>query len=210
MSDTTKQTRKQIADIDLADDQPSAQGAIADLMRSMIAMIGEDPNREGLRRTPERFEQALRYLTSGYRQDATKILNHAVFSVCYDEMVVLKDIDVFSLCEHHVLPFFGKCHVAYLPDKKVVGLSKIPRLVNMFARRLQIQERLTNQIANAIQESIKPLGVGVVIEARHLCMAMRGVEKQRSEAVTSAMLGAFRDNPQTREEFLALINRRPV
>jgi GTP cyclohydrolase I len=206
MSDTHKRTE----DLELTEERQQADGAVAGLMRSMIAMIGEDPNREGLRRTPERFEQALRYLTSGYRQDAEKILNHAVFSVCYDEMVVLKDIDVFSLCEHHVLPFFGKCHVAYLPDKKVVGLSKIPRLVNMFARRLQIQERLTNQIANAIQESIKPLGVGVVIEARHLCMAMRGVEKQRSEAVTSAMLGAFRDNQQTRQEFLALINRRGV
>jgi len=203
-------TNKRTEEIELAKDEAGANGAIAAYMRSIIEMIGEDPTREGLRRTPERFEQALRYLTSGYQQDAEKILNHAVFSVCYDEMVVLKDIDVFSLCEHHVLPFFGKCHVAYLPDKKVVGLSKIPRLVNMFSRRLQIQERLTNQIAHAIQDSIHPLGVGVVIEARHLCMAMRGVEKQRSEAVTSAMLGAFRDNVQTRQEFLALINRRGV
>ena len=184
------------------------QGEIADLARSMIKMIGEDPDREGLRRTPERFEHALRYLTSGYQQDPEKILNHAVFSVCYDEMVVLKDIEMFSLCEHHMLPFFGRCHVAYIPDKKVVGLSKIPRLVDMFARRLQIQERLTNQIAQAIQNCINPLGVGVVIEARHLCMVMRGVEKQRSETITSAMLGAFRDNKQTRDEFLALLGRR--
>jgi GTP cyclohydrolase IA len=183
-------------------------GGIAERMRSIIEMVSEDPNREGLRHTPERFERALRYLTSGYHQDAEKILNGAMFSVGYDEVVVVKDIDFFSLCEHHVLPFFGKCHVAYIPDKKVVGLSKIPRLVNMFSRRLQIQERLTSQIADAIQKCINPLGVGVVIEARHLCMAMRGVEKQRSETITSAMLGAFRENQQTREEFLALIGRR--
>jgi GTP cyclohydrolase I len=206
MSDIIKQTE----DIELAEEAQAAEGAIAEMMRSILAMIGEDPNREGLRQTPERFEKALRYLTSGYRQSAAKVLNGAVFSVCYDEMVLIKDIDVFSLCEHHILPFFGKCHVAYIPDKRVVGLSKIPRLVNMFARRLQIQERLTNQIAKAIEESIHPLGVGVVIEARHLCMAMRGVEKQRSETVTSAMLGAFRDNQQTRQEFLALINRRAI
>ena len=160
--------------------------------------------------TPERFERALRYLTSGYRQDPEKVLNGAMFDVCYDQMVVVKDIDFFSLCEHHILPFFGKCHVAYLPNKRVVGLSKIPRLVNMFARRLQIQERLTNQIAQAIQKCIQPIGVGVVIEARHLCMVMRGVEKHRTEAVTSAMLGAFRENLQTREEFLSLIGRRPI
>jgi len=180
---------------------------IADLVRRMIAQLGEDPNREGLRRTPERFEKALRYLTSGYRQDPEKILNNAMFSVGYDEMVVVKDIEVYSLCEHHLLPFFGKCHVAYLPNKKVVGLSKIARLVNMYARRLQIQERLTNQIATTIQEQLKPQGVGVIIEARHLCMVMRGVEKQNSAAVTSAMLGAFRDNKQTRDEFLALVHK---
>ena len=178
------------------------------MVRTMLEQIGEDPDRDGLRRTPERFERALRYLTSGYQQDPEKILNGAMFNVCYDQMVVVKDIELFSLCEHHMLPFFGKCHVAYLPDKKVVGLSKIPRLVNMFSRRLQIQERLTNQIAQAIQNCIQPLGVGVVIEARHLCMVMRGVEKQRSETVTSAMLGAFRENQQTREEFLSLIGRR--
>jgi GTP cyclohydrolase I len=179
--------------------------SIADLVRRMIQLIGEDPNRDGLRHTPERFEKALRFLTSGYQQDPEKLLNGAMFSVCYDQMVLVKDIEVYSLCEHHMLPFFGKCHVAYIPDKKVVGLSKIPRLVNMFARRLQIQERLTNQIASAIQQKISPLGVGVVVEARHLCMVMRGVEKQNSQTVTSAMLGSFRENVQTREEFLSLI-----
>ena len=179
---------------------------IADLVRKMLALIGEDPNREGLRRTPERFEKALRYLTSGYRQDPEKLLNGAMFSVCYDNMIVVKDIELYSLCEHHLLPFFGKCHVAYIPNKKVVGLSKIARLVNMYARRLQIQERLTSQIAKAIQEKLSPEGVGVVVEARHLCMVMRGVEKQHSAAMTSAMLGAFRENKQTRAEFLSLIN----
>jgi GTP cyclohydrolase IA len=187
---------------------PDARGeeTIADLVRKMLALIGEDPNREGLRRTPERFEKAFRYLTSGYRQDPEKLLNGAMFSVCYDNMVVVKDIELYSLCEHHLLPFFGKCHVAYIPNKKVVGLSKIARLVNMYARRLQIQERLTSQIAKAIQEKLAPEGVGVVIEARHLCMVMRGVEKQHSAAMTSAMLGAFRENKQTRDEFLSLIN----
>jgi GTP cyclohydrolase I len=179
---------------------------IADLVRKMLALIGEDPNREGLRRTPERFEKAFRYLTSGYRQDPDNLLNGAMFSVCYDNMVVVKDIELYSLCEHHLLPFFGKCHVAYIPNKKVVGLSKIARLVNMYARRLQIQERLTSQIAKAIQEKLSPEGVGVVVEARHLCMVMRGVEKQHSAAMTSAMLGAFRENKQTRDEFLSLIN----
>jgi GTP cyclohydrolase I len=181
--------------------------SIGDLMRRVIVQLGEDPDREGLRRTPERFEKALRYLTSGYRQDPEKILNNAMFSVGYDEMVVVKDIEVYSLCEHHLLPFFGKCHVAYLPNKRVVGLSKIARLVNMYARRLQVQERLTNQIALTIQEQLKPQGVGVIIEARHLCMVMRGVEKQNSAAVTSAMLGAFRDNKQTRDEFLSLVHK---
>jgi GTP cyclohydrolase IA len=187
---------------------PDTQGeeTIADLVRKMLTLIGEDPNREGLRRTPERFEKAFRYLTSGYRQDPEKLLNGAMFSVCYDNMVVVKDIELYSLCEHHLLPFFGKCHVAYIPNKKVVGLSKIARLVNMYARRLQIQERLTSQIAKAIQDRLSPEGVGVVIEARHLCMVMRGVEKQHSSAMTSAMLGAFRENKQTRDEFLSLIN----
>jgi GTP cyclohydrolase IA len=182
--------------------------SIADLVRRMIQLIGEDPDRDGLRHTPERFEKALRFLTGGYQQDPEKLLNGAMFSVCYDQMVLVKDIEIYSLCEHHMLPFFGKCHVAYIPDKKVVGLSKIPRLVNMFARRLQIQERLTNQIASAIQQKIAPLGVGVVVEARHLCMVMRGVEKQNSQTVTSAMLGAFRENVQTREEFLSLIREK--
>lgn len=187
---------------------PDTKGeeTIADLVRKMLTLIGEDPNREGLRRTPERFEKAFRYLTSGYRQDPEKLLNGAMFSVCYDNMVVVKDIELYSLCEHHLLPFFGKCHVAYIPNKKVVGLSKIARLVNMYARRLQIQERLTSQIAKAIQEKLSPEGVGVVVEARHLCMVMRGVEKQHSAAMTSAMLGAFRENKQTRDEFLSLIN----
>ncbi len=182
--------------------------SIAEMVRRMLRMIGENPDREGLHKTPERFEKALRYLTSGYHQDPEKILNGAMYSVCYDEMVIVKDIELFSLCEHHLLPFFGKCHVAYIPSKKVVGLSKIPRLVNMYARRLQIQERLTSQIAEAIQQKLNPLGVGVIIEARHLCMVMRGVEKQHSQAVTSAMLGVFRENKQTRDEFLALIRPR--
>jgi len=181
---------------------------IADLLRRMLRLIGEDPNRDGLRHTPERFEKALRFLTNGYLQDPEKVLNGAMFSVCYDQMVLVKDIEVYSLCEHHMLPFFGKCHVAYIPNKKVVGLSKIPRLVNMFARRLQLQERLTNQIATAIQQKIMPIGVGVVVEARHLCMVMRGVEKQNSQTVTSAMLGSFRENAQTREEFLSLIGHK--
>jgi GTP cyclohydrolase IA len=179
--------------------------AIAAHVREIIRLVGEDPEREGLRKTPERYEKALKFLTSGYHQNFDHVLNGATFSVTYDEMVVVKDIEFFSLCEHHLLPFFGKAHVAYLPSNKVVGLSKIARLVNMFARRLQIQERMTCQIAKAIEEKIAPQGVGVIIEARHLCMQMRGVEKQHGSAVTSAMLGAFRENKQTRDEFLALI-----
>ncbi len=182
--------------------------SIAGHVRRMLALLGEDPDREGLRKTPERLEKALKFLTSGYHQNAEQILNGATFSVCYDEMVVVKDIEFFSLCEHHLLPFFGKCHVAYLPNKRVIGLSKVARLVNMFARRLQIQERLTSQIAKAIEEKISPEGVGVIIEARHLCMQMRGVEKQHGQAVTSAMLGVFRNNKQTRDEFLALAGSR--
>ena len=178
---------------------------IAELMRKVIVLLGEDPNREGLRKTPERFEKALKYLTSGYQQNMESLLNGATFSVHYDEMVVVKDIEFFSLCEHHLLPFFGKAHVAYLPNKRVLGLSKIARLVNMYGRRLQIQERMTSQIAEAIQEKISPEGVGVIIEARHLCMQMRGVEKQNGQAVTSAMLGSFRHNKQTRDEFLSLV-----
>jgi GTP cyclohydrolase I len=184
------------------------QETIADLVRKMIKLVGEDPEREGLRKTPERFEKALKFLTSGYHQNAENILNGATFSVCYDEMVVVKDIEFFSLCEHHLLPFFGKCHVAYLPNKRVIGLSKVARLVNMFARRLQIQERMTSQIAKAIEEKISPEGVGVIVEARHLCMQMRGVEKQHGQAVTSAMLGSFRHNKQTRDEFLSLVRNQ--
>jgi len=176
-----------------------------ELIRGLLVQLGEDPDREGLRQTPRRVEQALRYFTEGYHQDLDKLLNGALYSVCYDEMVIVKDIEVFSLCEHHLLPFFGKAHIAYVPNKKVIGLSKIPRLVDVFARRLQIQERLTSQIAQAIEQKIQPQGVGVVIEARHLCMMMRGVEKQHSRAVTSAMLGVFRDSKQTRDEFLSLI-----
>jgi GTP cyclohydrolase I len=182
--------------------------SVASLVRKIIALVGEDPEREGLKKTPERYEKALKFLTSGYHQNVDHLLNGATFSVCYDEMVVVKDIEFFSLCEHHLLPFFGKAHVAYLPSKKVIGLSKVARLVNMYARRLQIQERMTNQIARALEEKIAPQGVGVIIEARHLCMQMRGVEKQHGQAVTSAMLGAFRENKQTRDEFLALVGKR--
>jgi GTP cyclohydrolase IA len=182
--------------------------SIADLMRKVIALLGEDTEREGLRKTPERFEKAMKFLTSGYHQNLDNVLNGATFSVHYDEMVVVKDIEFFSLCEHHLLPFFGKAHVAYLPSKRVLGLSKIARLVNMYARRLQIQERMTSQIAEAISEKISPEGVGVIIEARHLCMQMRGVEKQCGQAVTSAMLGSFRHNKQTRDEFLSLVRNK--
>jgi len=200
---------KSTEELDLSKPRMKLEDAtIADLSRRMIELLGENANRDGLLRTPVRFEKALRFLTSGYAQDASKILNGATFDVCYDEMVVVKDIEVYSLCEHHLLPFFGKCHVAYIPNKRVVGLSKIPRLVNMFARRFQIQERLTNQIARAIEEEINPQGVGVIVEARHLCMVMRGVEKQNSQTVTSAMLGVFRDIKQTRDEFLSLVGGR--
>jgi GTP cyclohydrolase I len=184
---------------------PEGTETISELVRKMLVLLGEDPNREGLKKTPERFEQAIRFLTSGYHEDAEKLLNGATFSVCYDEMVVVKDIEMFSLCEHHLLPFFGRCHVGYIPNRKVIGLSKIARVVNMYARRLQVQERLTNQIAQAIQQHISPEGVGVIVEARHLCMVMRGVEKQNSSAVTSAMLGVFRESKHTRDEFLALV-----
>jgi GTP cyclohydrolase I len=177
-------------------------------VRAFLRELGEDPQREGLLKTPERVVRSLRFLTSGYRQDVDKVLNGALYSVAYDEMVIVKDIEVFSLCEHHLLPFFGRCHVAYIPTQRVIGLSKIPRLVDVFARRLQVQERLTNQIAETIMEKIKPLGVGVIIEAKHLCMIMRGVEKQNSVAVTSAMLGVFRDEIETRQEFLSLVRSR--
>jgi len=178
------------------------------LIHDFLKELGEDPEREGLERTPARVAKAFKYLTSGYGQDVHAVLNEALFTEEYDEMVVVKDIDFYSLCEHHLLPFFGKCHIAYIPSNRVIGLSKIPRLVDVFSRRLQIQERLTSQIAETIQEHITPLGVAVVIEATHLCMSMRGVEKQNSFAVTSAMFGVFRDNARTRMEFLELVKHR--
>jgi len=181
---------------------------VQDLIRRLLIELGENPDREGLVRTPARVEQALRFLTAGYEADIDEVLNDALFTVDYNEMVIVKDIDFYSLCEHHLLPFFGKCHVAYIPRKRVIGLSKIPRLVDVFARRLQIQERMTNQIAETIREKIDPLGVAVVCEGTHLCMSMRGVEKQNSFAITSAMLGAFRDNARTRMEFLELVKVR--
>jgi len=180
-----------------------------DLVREMLVRLGEDPEREGLVRTPERVQKAYEFLTRGYREDPEAMLKNALFTVTYDEMVIVKDVEMFSLCEHHMLPFFGKVHVAYIPNGKVIGLSKIPRLIEIFSRRLQIQERLTTQIAETIQKVIQPQGVGVVIEARHLCMMMRGVEKQHSAAVTSSMLGCFRDEQETRQEFLSLIRQRP-
>jgi GTP cyclohydrolase IA len=176
------------------------------LIRDLVKEIGEDPHREGLWQTPERVAKALRYLTSGYGQEVTEILNGAIFTEDYDQMVLVKDIDIFSLCEHHLLPFFGKCHVAYIPKRKILGLSKIVRLVEMYSRRLQVQERLTQQIAQTLKRAVQPRGVGVVIEAYHFCMMMRGVEKQSSKAVTSAMLGTFQTRPEVRNEFVQLIN----
>jgi GTP cyclohydrolase IA len=189
---------------------PTLTGAtFEDLVKEMLVRLGEDPQREGLLRTPERVKKAFEFLTKGYSEDPETMLKEALFTVTYDEMVIVKDVEVFSLCEHHVLPFFGKVHVAYIPNGKVIGLSKIPRLIEIFSRRLQIQERLTTQIAETIQKVIQPQGVGVVVEARHLCMMMRGVEKQHSAAVTSSMLGSFRDEQETRTEFLSLIRQRP-
>jgi len=179
---------------------------IAPLVKQILERLGEDAGREGLARTPERVERALHFLTSGYQMDVNKVVNGALFAVKYDEMVIMKDIEFFSMCEHHMLPFFGKVHVAYIPRDRVIGLSKLPRLVDVFARRLQIQERMTQQIAQTIQDLIDPMGVGVICEARHFCMMMRGVEKQHSGAVTSAMLGAFRNQKETRDEFLSLVN----
>jgi GTP cyclohydrolase I len=179
-----------------------------DLIRQLLATLGEDPTREGLLQTPRRVEQSLKALTSGYAADIDAVVNDALFTVDYSEMVIVRDIDFYSLCEHHLLPFFGKCHVAYIPDGKVIGLSKIPRLVDVFARRLQVQERLTSQIADTIRDRIHPLGVAVVMEATHLCMAMRGVEKQNSVTTTSAMLGVFREDARTRHEFLELLQGR--
>ena len=181
---------------------------LRNLVEQILVSLGEDPSREGLLRTPERVDQSLRFLTKGYLENVDEVLNGALFSVKYDEMVVVRDIDFFSLCEHHLLPFYGKCHVAYIPHERVVGLSKIPRLVEVFSRRLQVQERLTVQIAETLMDKLNPQGVAVVVEARHLCMMMRGVEKQHSAAVTSSMLGCFRKEQETRTEFLSLIRQR--
>ena len=188
--------------------QTLTEASFEDLVHEMLVRLGENPEREGLGRTPARVHKAFEYLTRGYQQDPDALLKGALFTVNYDEMVIVKDVEMFSLCEHHMLPFFGKVHVAYIPNGKVIGLSKIPRLIEIFSRRLQIQERLTTQIAESIQRAIEPLGVGVVIEARHLCMMMRGVEKQHSAAVTSSMLGCFREEQETRTEFLSLIRNR--
>jgi GTP cyclohydrolase IA len=188
---------------------PTQDGEIAGHLREMLRLLGENPSREGLLRTPERSEKAMRFLTSGYSTSLEEVVNEAVFSVKVDEMVIVKDIEFFSLCEHHLLPFYGKVHVAYLPKDKVIGLSKIPRIVNMFARRLQLQERMTQQIAEAVESVIAPRGVAVLVEAQHFCMMMRGVEKQHSGTVTSNMLGMFRKSKATRDEFLSLV-RRPA
>jgi GTP cyclohydrolase I len=187
---------------------PVANKDIEPTVRKLLNQLGENPDRNGLQETPRRVAKALTYLTQGYHQDIDTLLNEALFPIQYDEMVIVKDIDFYSLCEHHLLPFFGKCHVGYIPRKHVVGLSKVPRIVDMFSRRLQVQERLTVQIAHTIQEKLNPHGVGVVMEARHLCMSMRGVEKQNTVAVTSEMLGVFRKQQQTRDEFLKLIRQR--
>jgi GTP cyclohydrolase I len=186
---------------------PPQGPSIASRMKDVLEMLGEDPSREGLIRTPERYEKAMRYLTSGYNTSLEEIVNNALFTVKVDSMVIVKDIEFFSMCEHHMLPFFGKMHVAYLPKDKVIGLSKIPRIIDMYARRLQLQERLTQQVAEAMADVISPRGVGVLCEARHFCMMMRGVEKQHSGTVTSTMLGSFRSNKSTRDEFLSLVNR---
>ena len=193
----------------LAPSEPISAASLTtqDLFRELLLRIGEDPTRDGLADTPERMEKAIRFLTQGYTQDLNTVLHEALFDVSYDEMVIVKDIEFFSLCEHHLLPFFGKAHVAYIPNGKVIGLSKLARVVDLFARRLQVQERLTTQIAEAISEAIAPQGVAVILEAQHLCMMMRGVEKQHSSTVTSAMLGVFKTQLQTRNEFLSLVRR---
>ncbi|MEP0822901.1 MAG: GTP cyclohydrolase I FolE [Ignavibacterium sp.] len=185
----------------------SESNGIEPAIRSLLESLGENPAREGLKRTPERVARMYEFLTKGYKEDVGKILNGAVFKERYSEMVIVKDIDFFSLCEHHLVPFYGRCHIAYIPKGRIVGLSKLPRLVEMFSRRLQVQERLTQQIAETLFQELKPAGVGVVTEARHLCMMMRGVEKQNSIATTSAMLGSFRDDVKTRNEFLTLLQR---
>ncbi len=189
--------------------EPSTAASLTtqELYRELLLRIGEDPTRDGLLDTPERMEKAMAFLTQGYAMDANSVLHDALFKVVYDEMVIVKDIEFYSMCEHHLLPFFGKAHIAYVPNGKVIGLSKIPRVVDVFARRLQVQERLTTQIAEAISEAIEPQGVAVIIEAQHLCMMMRGIEKQESSTVTSAMLGVFKTQLQTRNEFLSLVRR---
>lgn len=184
--------------------------ALKELVEKLLISLGEDPSREGLKGTPGRVERSLRFLTSGYHQNVDRILNDAFFTIDHEEMVIVKDINFFSMCEHHLLPFFGKCHIAYLPNKKVVGLSKLPRVVEIFCRRLQLQERLTGEIAHAIADKIDPHGVGVVVEAQHLCMMMRGVEKQNARTVTSAMLGVFKTDPKTRAEFLDLLRHDKI
>ena len=200
---TKKRTHHRVSKVDVSGN--GRPGEIRTLVHRLLGLLGEDPGREGLLKTPERVEKALQFMTKGYQEDVEQVLNGALFAIEYDEMVIVKDIDFFSLCEHHLLPFFGRCHVGYLPDKKVVGLSKIPRVVDAFSRRLQVQERLTVQIAEVLQSTLKPHGVAVVMEARHLCMMMRGVEKQNTVAVTSEMLGVFRSQQPTRDEFLRLI-----
>ncbi len=202
----TKRTKNVKAGVD----GDGRMSELADLVEQMLVLLGEDPQRSGLAKTPERVDKALRFMTKGYETNVDHLLNGALFPIEYDEMVIVKDIDFFSLCEHHLLPFFGRCHVGYLPNKRVVGLSKIPRVVDTFSRRLQVQERLTVQIAETLQSKLNAHGVAVVMEARHLCMMMRGVEKQNTIAVTSEMLGVFRDQQQTREEFLRLIRRGSI
>jgi len=193
--------------VEMVPKSAGGSSGIAPRIREIIEILGEDPSREGLERTPERYEKALRYITSGYQTNLAEVVNGALFNVKCDEMVVIRDIEFFSTCEHHLLPFFGRMHVAYLPKDQVIGLSKVPRIVDMFARRLQVQERLTQQVAEAIEEVISPRGVGVLCEAQHFCMMMRGVEKQHSGTVTSTMLGSFRTNKSTRDEFLSLARR---
>ena len=202
MSTRTKKSMQRTIDV-RGNGRPSE---LQDMVERILVMLGEDPKRNGLLKTPERVSKALQFMTAGYNQNIDTLLNGAMFPIEYDEMVIVKDIDFFSMCEHHLLPFFGRCHVGYMPNKKVVGLSKIPRLVDAFSRRLQVQERLTVEIAETLQSKLKAHGVAVVMEARHLCMMMRGVEKQNTVAVTSSMLGVFRNQLQTREEFLKLIN----
>ena len=184
------------------------EGVLSEAVRVLVRELGEDPTREGLAKTPDRVAKSLRFLTSGYEQDIDAVINDALFTVDYSEMVIVKDIDFYSLCEHHLLPFFGRCHIAYLPRDRVIGLSKLPRLVEVFSRRLQVQERLTNQIAETVVDKLNPLGVAVVVEATHLCMAMRGVEKQNSVALTHAMRGVFQEDPAVRREFLDMLQRR--